>query len=55
MCAVRILHAQRRQRHAGAPRYLGEADILDAFIGEQRHEGADNGVALDRAARLLRT
>ncbi len=44
-----MLGAQFRQRDAGAARNLGEADVLEPLLRQQRHEGADDRVALDAA------
>ena len=39
------LAAQVGERDAGALGDLGEADLLERLLGEQRHEGCDDALA----------
>ena len=45
------LGAQLRQLQAGAAGDFGEADLLEALLGEQRHQRVDGLVAVGGAAR----
>ena len=45
------LAAQRRERDVGAPRDIAEADLLEALLGEQRHQRRDDLFAVGAAGR----